>query len=72
MNKNDLICENNFLFDSAANSIVAYVGMDSDLIIPQTIGGKEVKNLGEDLFKYNEGLKSVTIPNGVRNRALRF
>lgn len=51
MKKSDLIYEGSYIFDTAENSIVAYVGMENDITIPKTICEREVKNSGRNCLK---------------------
>jgi hypothetical protein len=48
-----------------ANGVITkYIGFDTEVIIPATIGGKKVTAIGSEAFKKAE-LTSVTIPEGV-------
>ena len=38
---------------------------DTEIVIPSTYNGKPVKEIGEDAFKNNSAITSVTIPNSV-------
>ena len=56
-----------FQFDSKTQAIVDAIGLSGDIVIPATINGVEVKNLGENLFKNNTTITSVVIPEGIEN-----
>lgn len=58
--------ESDFIFDSESHTITEYVGERFDPVIPQTIAGVEVKNIGERSF-FGKGIVSVYIPDGVEN-----
>lgn len=45
--------------------IVGYRGNSRDVVIPSTIGGLPVKTLGNELFKNNQSIDSLTIPDSV-------
>ncbi len=42
-----------------------YNGTESDVIVPETLGGLPVWSIGSSAFSNNADLKSVVIPNGV-------
>lgn len=46
-------------------SITKYTGSDTDVVIPSTIGGKDVKTIGQAAFAGSKTLVSVVIPDGV-------
>jgi hypothetical protein len=48
----------------AKGVITKYIGFDTDVVIPATIGGKSITAIGKEAFKKND-LTSVTIPNSV-------
>ena len=57
--------ESDFTFDKTTQTITDYAyNGQKDVIIPKTIGGVEVKHIGEWAFN-NKGLNSVVIPEGV-------
>ncbi|MBE6602406.1 MAG: hypothetical protein E7637_07905 [Ruminococcaceae bacterium] len=62
--------ENGYVFyedvteDSAACYLIAYIGTETDLILPATCNGREYE-IYKYAFYYNESLKSVTIPKSV-------
>lgn len=57
--------ESNFKFDKNTGTITKYVGSETAVTIPATIGGVAVKVIGEDAFASNEIITSVVIPSGV-------
>ncbi len=46
-------------------SITRFIGSETDVIIPSTIGGKSVTSIGYRAFYYCTSLTSVTIPDSV-------
>ena len=49
-----------YTFDSALKvTITGYLGTDSELIIPSTMGGFDVKNIADNAFKGNTAITSV-------------
>ena len=56
--------EYDFYFDPATGTILDYTGSDTEVEIPATIGGAQVKAIGANAF-YNKGLTSVTLPDGL-------
>lgn len=46
-------------------SITKYIGSDTNVVIPETIGGERVVMLGNEAFYHNTNLLSVTIPDSV-------
>lgn len=58
------VSERDFVFDTSTRTIVDYVGKEIEVIIPQMIGGIEVKVIGNKAF-IEKGIVSVIIPNGV-------
>lgn len=53
-----------FQFDSKTQTIVDVFGLSGDIVIPEEINGIEVLALGENLFKGNTSITSITIPVG--------
>ena len=47
------------------SKISAYIGSDSDIVIPDTLGGYPVTSIGREAFYDCTELTSVTIPNSV-------
>lgn len=58
-----------FQFDSKTQTIVDAVDLAGEVEIPTLINGVEVKNLGENLFKGNKTITSVTIPASIEKIA---
>lgn len=55
--------ESYFTFDALTNSITGYsTEGPKDVVIPPTIGGVNVENIGPDAF-YNMGITSIVLPN---------
>lgn len=46
--------------------ITKYTGTEKDVVIPETIGGKKVTEIGDSAFMYNKTITSVKIPYGVK------
>lgn len=46
-------------------SITKYTGSDTEVVIPSTIDGKDVKTIGQSAFAGSKTLVSVVIPDGV-------
>lgn len=60
--------EKNFLYEETSKGTVImtnYIGADSEINIPPTLGGKNVVAIGNESFKGCENLKTVIISNGV-------
>jgi len=55
------------IFDQATNTITGYTGSPVDLVIPSTILGVEVKNIGSNVFYNCDSLTSVEFPSSVEN-----
>gem|GEM_PF-1707627 len=53
-----------FVFDAESGTITGYTGTETDIVIPETIGGTTVRAIGNEAFK-KKGLTSVTIPDTV-------
>ncbi len=56
---------NDFEFDNKRGAITGYRGSETELVIPEKINGTTVRVIGENAFKNNVGLKSITIPSCV-------
>ncbi len=54
-----------FNFNSSTGTITGYSGSEKVVNIPSTIGGVEVKVIGENAFKNNTDIETVIIPEGV-------
>ena len=61
------ISDGGYIYSQEDDGIVitGYVGTETDLVIPQTIDGKQVVEIGFEAFRNGE-IKSVEIPFGVR------
>ena len=59
-----LTSESDFTFDASTGTIKKYKGTDTDVVIPSTIGGVAVKEIGKQALG-GKKLTSVTIPEGV-------
>ena len=45
--------------------LTKYTGSSSNVLIPESIGGRTVKELGNDIFADNASIKTVSIPRGI-------
>ncbi len=61
--------ESDFTFDAATGTILQYIGSDTIVDIPSTIGGVNVLHIGEEAF-VTTAVTSVTIPDGVLSLGL--
>lgn len=60
--------EQGFLYQTGVDgnmTITAYVGADSDVVIPNQIAGRMVTAIGDEAFSDNSQLVSIVIPEGV-------
>ena len=60
--------EQGFLYQTGVDgnmTITAYVGADSDVVVPNQIAGRMVTAIGDEAFSDNSQLVSVVIPEGV-------
>jgi len=62
---NGYASEEDFDFDATTGTISAYLGSDTDIKIPPTIGGVPVNEIGALAFADNTTLTSVIIPDSV-------
>lgn len=46
-------------------TILNYRGDDADVVVPQVIGGRQVKHIGVSVFHGEELIRSVTLPEGL-------
>ena len=53
------------ILDDGTAVIDAYIGEDTDVVIPDTIEGKKVSGIGEGAFSYCDSLRKISIPYGV-------
>ena len=51
--------------DDGTVSIAIYTGKETDVTIPETIEGKKVTGIGNDVFRSCTSLQQITIPDGV-------
>lgn len=56
-----------FNFNSSTGTIIGYSGSEKVVNIPSTIGGVEVKVIGENAFKNNTDIETVIIPENVNS-----
>ena len=56
--------ESDFTFAAKTGTITKYNGTDTDVVIPSTIGGVAVKEIGKQAFGRKK-LTSVTVPEGI-------
>lgn len=54
------------MLDNGTVKITKYTGTEKDVVIPETIGGKKVTEIGDSAFMYNKTITSVKIPYGVK------
>ena len=53
------------LLDSGEAEIIAYHGDETEIVIPETLGGNPVGSIGENAF-HGHSMTSVIIPEGVK------
>ncbi|MCD8391065.1 MAG: leucine-rich repeat protein, partial [Firmicutes bacterium] len=56
--------EDSFEFDSDSGTITGYIGTDTDVVIPETIDGAAVAEIGDNAFK-NAEITSVVFPDAL-------
>ncbi len=54
------------LLEDGTVKITKYTGTEKDVVIPETIGGKKVTEIGRRAFVGQKTITSVKIPNGVK------
>ncbi len=59
MDKAYIIYKSNFAFNIAANEITAYIGTDSNVKIPSSIGSMNVKGSVKMLFIFAKSSKAL-------------
>lgn len=52
--------------DDGKAVITGYIGADTDLVIPATLGGLKVEEINDNAFYQNDNITSVTIENGIK------
>lgn len=62
--------ESSFIFDLSTGTVTGFTGSERDIVIPSSIGGVEVKVIGEKAFYSCKGIKSVVIPTVVTKIAI--
>lgn len=55
---------NEFDFTLVDGTITKYTGSDANVVIPVTIGGKEVYAIGNEAFRNNQNLRAVSFASG--------
>ena len=53
------------VFNSAYGTITDYTGTATDLVIPSTIDGVDVVNIGTEAFKENSSLENIELPDSL-------
>ncbi|EKQ58006.1 MULTISPECIES: leucine-rich repeat domain-containing protein [unclassified Clostridium] len=59
--------EGNWAFCKQTGEIVAYVGSDSNIVIPDKIDNVVITSIGDRAFYRNKNIVNATIPNSVKN-----
>lgn len=58
--------ESDFIFDESSGSILKYIGTETEVVIPETINGVKVRQIGDDAFRqHRDFVTSITIPASV-------
>ena len=70
-NFDEIIDDGSFIYAATTDNYASILGLsetnsNSDIIIPQTLGGYTVISINRNAFKYNTSITSVTIPNTVK------
>ncbi len=55
-----------FAFDAQTGAITGYTGPGGDVAVPDSIGGVQVRRIGQSAFNANRDITSVALPAGVR------
>ncbi|MBQ3006387.1 MAG: leucine-rich repeat protein [Clostridia bacterium] len=55
----------NYIVKDGKATIIAYLGADENVSVPQSINGKPVVAIGDSAFRNCAGIKSVSIPEGI-------
>lgn len=57
--------------NNEATLVEAY-GEEESVTLPETLDGKTVVGIGEDILKYNNNIKELTIPDSYKNISCKF
>lgn len=57
--------------NNEATLVEAY-GEEESVTLPETLDGKTVVGIGEDILKYNNNIKKLTIPDSYKNISCKF
>ena len=57
--------ESDFIFDESSGSILKYIGTETEVVIPETIGGVPVQVIGREAFMNCSAVTSIVVPEGV-------
>lgn len=60
------------LNDNNEASLVEYYGEEESVTLPETLDGKAVVDISEDIFRYNNNLKELTIPDSFKKISCKF
>ena len=60
-----IAAETDFTFNSNTGSITGYSGLGGDVVIPSTIGGVAVTEIGNSAFNEKTTITAITLPNSV-------
>ena len=60
------------LNDNNEASLVEYYGEEESVTLPETLDGKTVVDISEDIFRYNNNLKELTIPDSFKKISCKF
>ncbi len=60
------------LNDDNEASLVEYYGEEESVTLPETLDGKAVVDISEDIFQYNNNIKELTIPDSFKKISCKF
>lgn len=60
------------LNDNNEASLVEYVGEEETVTLPETLDGKTVVDISEDILKNNNSVKKITVPDSYKEISCRF